>query len=48
MLFKEGWITRVEPVHLTPVEAFGQPVNWIAADILRITDRILVEHWDVI
>jgi predicted SnoaL-like aldol condensation-catalyzing enzyme len=27
---------------------FGQPVNWIAADILRISDGILVEHWDVI
>jgi predicted SnoaL-like aldol condensation-catalyzing enzyme len=27
---------------------FGQPVNWIAADILRINDGILVEHWDVI
>ena len=27
---------------------FGQPVNWIAADILRIEDGILVEHWDVI
>ena len=27
---------------------FGLPVNWIAADILRIKDRILVEHWDVI
>ena len=26
----------------------GQPVNWIAADILRIEDGILVEHWDVI
>src|SRR5262249_31994478 len=25
-----------------------QPVNWIAADILRIEDRILVEHSDVI
>jgi predicted SnoaL-like aldol condensation-catalyzing enzyme len=24
------------------------PVNWIAADILRIADGILVEHWDVI
>jgi predicted SnoaL-like aldol condensation-catalyzing enzyme len=23
-------------------------VNWIAADILRIQDGILVEHWDVI
>jgi predicted SnoaL-like aldol condensation-catalyzing enzyme len=27
---------------------FGQAVNWIAADILRIEDCILVEHWDVI
>jgi len=27
---------------------FGPPVNWIAADILRIKDGILVEHWDVI
>jgi predicted SnoaL-like aldol condensation-catalyzing enzyme len=27
---------------------FGAPVNWIAADILRIGDGILVEHWDVI
>jgi predicted SnoaL-like aldol condensation-catalyzing enzyme len=26
----------------------GQAVNWIAADILRIEDGILVEHWDVI
>jgi predicted SnoaL-like aldol condensation-catalyzing enzyme len=25
-----------------------QPVNWIVADILRIEDGILVEHWDVI
>jgi predicted SnoaL-like aldol condensation-catalyzing enzyme len=23
-------------------------VNWIAADILRINDGILAEHWDVI
>ena len=27
---------------------FGQPVNWIAADIVRIRDGVLVEHWDVI
>ncbi len=27
---------------------FGLPVNWIAADILRVQDGILVEHWDVI
>lgn len=24
------------------------PVNWIAADILRIKDGIMAEHWDVI
>ncbi|MGB6130945.1 MAG: nuclear transport factor 2 family protein [Acidobacteriaceae bacterium] len=28
--------------------SFGLPVNWIAADILRVQDGILVEHWDVI
>ncbi len=28
--------------------SFGLPVNWIAADILRIENGILVEHWDVI
>jgi predicted SnoaL-like aldol condensation-catalyzing enzyme len=27
---------------------FGQPVNWIAADILRIENGVLAEHWDVI
>ena len=27
---------------------FGLPVNWIAADILRVKGGILVEHWDVI
>ena len=26
----------------------GLPVNWIAADIVRIHDGVLVEHWDVI
>src|SRR2546423_1155243 len=26
----------------------GQPKNWIAADIVRIVDGMLVEHWDVI
>ena len=30
------------------LSGFGAPVNWIAADILRIEDGILVEHWDVI
>ena len=27
---------------------FGAPANWIAADILRIQDGVLLEHWDVI
>jgi len=27
---------------------FGAPVNWIAADILRIENGIFVEHWDVL
>jgi len=26
----------------------GRPKSWIAADILRIEDEVLVEHWDVI
>ena len=26
----------------------GEPVNWIAIDILRIEDGVMVEHWDVI
>jgi predicted SnoaL-like aldol condensation-catalyzing enzyme len=26
----------------------GLPVNWIAADIVRMENGILVEHWDVI
>jgi predicted SnoaL-like aldol condensation-catalyzing enzyme len=27
---------------------FGAPVNWIAADIVRLQDGMLIEHWDVI
>src|SRR5258706_5794306 len=26
----------------------GRPRNWIAADILRIVDGVLIEHWDVL
>jgi predicted SnoaL-like aldol condensation-catalyzing enzyme len=26
----------------------GQPANWIVADIVRIEDGLLAEHWDVI
>ena len=27
---------------------FGLPVNWIVADVVRMKDGILLEHWDVI
>jgi predicted SnoaL-like aldol condensation-catalyzing enzyme len=27
---------------------FGLPVNWIAADIVRIENGMATEHWDVI
>ncbi len=27
---------------------FGEVANWIAADILRMQDGVLAEHWDVI
>jgi predicted SnoaL-like aldol condensation-catalyzing enzyme len=26
----------------------GRPRSWIAADIVRIADDVLVEHWDVL
>ena len=26
----------------------GRPANWIAADVVRIADGVLAEHWDVI
>jgi predicted SnoaL-like aldol condensation-catalyzing enzyme len=26
----------------------GRPVSWIAADIVRIEDGVLAEHWDVL
>jgi predicted SnoaL-like aldol condensation-catalyzing enzyme len=31
-----------------PFSNFGLPVDWIAAEIVRIKDGVLVEHWDVI
>ena len=30
------------------ISGLGQPVNRITADVFRITDGIVVEHWDVI
>ena len=26
----------------------GRPVNWIVADVVRVADGVLIEHWDVI
>src|SRR4029077_10688681 len=26
----------------------GRPQNWIAADIVRVADGLLAEHWDVL
>ena len=28
--------------------SFGLPANWIAADIVRVENGVLAEHWDVI
>jgi predicted SnoaL-like aldol condensation-catalyzing enzyme len=25
----------------------GRPRNWIVADVVRVADGMLVEHWDV-
>jgi predicted SnoaL-like aldol condensation-catalyzing enzyme len=27
---------------------FGQATNWVVADIVRVVDGVLVEHWDVV
>ena len=27
---------------------FGRPRNWIAADVVRVADGLLAEHWDVL
>jgi predicted SnoaL-like aldol condensation-catalyzing enzyme len=27
---------------------FGRPKNWIAADVVRIENGVLAEHWDVL
>jgi predicted SnoaL-like aldol condensation-catalyzing enzyme len=26
----------------------GRPKNWIAADVVRVEDGLLAEHWDVL
>ena len=28
--------------------SMGRPRNWIAADVVRIADGLLAEHWDVL
>jgi predicted SnoaL-like aldol condensation-catalyzing enzyme len=37
-----------EPDHPDKINRVRAPVNWIAADVVRIEDGVLVEHWDVI
>jgi len=27
---------------------FGRPRSWIAADVVRVADDVLAEHWDVL
>jgi predicted SnoaL-like aldol condensation-catalyzing enzyme len=27
---------------------FGQPKSWVAADVVRIENGVLAEHWDVL
>lgn len=30
------------------MSGFGQPRNWILADVVRVENGVLAEHWDVI
>jgi predicted SnoaL-like aldol condensation-catalyzing enzyme len=48
--YEPGMIVAEEDIVIVHgrFSGFGQPANWIAADILRISDGLLVEHWDVI
>ena len=35
--------------HIEPGrEGNGRPRSWIAADVVRIADEVLAEHWDVL
>jgi hypothetical protein len=31
-----------------PVFGTGRPGNWVAADVARVADGMLAEHWDVL
>jgi predicted SnoaL-like aldol condensation-catalyzing enzyme len=44
---REGLFALINIVH-GRFSGHGRPRSWIAADILRIEDGILAEHWDVI
>ena len=48
--YEPGMIVADGDLVIAPgrISGFGAPVNWIVADILRIEDGVLVEHWDVI
>jgi predicted SnoaL-like aldol condensation-catalyzing enzyme len=50
LTYESGMIVAEEDLVMVHgrFSGFGQPVNWIAADIIRIEDGIFVEHWDVI
>jgi hypothetical protein len=48
---KQGFVhDRPDEPHVVHgrFSGFGAPVNWIAADTVRIQNGILVEHWGVI
>jgi predicted SnoaL-like aldol condensation-catalyzing enzyme len=30
------------------ISGFGQPRSWVAADVVRIENGVLAEHWDVL
>ncbi|MET7802438.1 hypothetical protein [Streptomyces decoyicus] len=59
MVSLKGWTGPTERgITIHPVSSYraapgrftghGQPAPWIAVDILRVEDGILMEHWDVI
>ena len=46
--YEPGLIVAEEDFVIIHGRFSGVPVNWIAADITRMKDGILIEHWDVI
>jgi NAD(P)-dependent dehydrogenase (short-subunit alcohol dehydrogenase family) len=45
---EQSWRRETSSLVHGRFSGFGAPVNWIATDIVRIEDGVLVEHWDVI